>query len=93
MVQDLLVAVVMSVVVFAGTLGALAALFRAQVRRYNRAVATDLLGDWTARLELLDPAQRAQASPPANVLAAMVALPAPGLRAAWTDRPTPSLDG
>jgi hypothetical protein len=67
--------------------------FRAQVRRYNRAVATDLLSDWTARLELLDPAQRERVSPPpANVLAAMVALPAPGLRAGWTDKPAMSFD-
>jgi hypothetical protein len=92
MVQDVLMAVVMAVVVFAGTLGLLAVLFRVQVRRYNRTVATDLLSDWTARLELLGPAERAQVSPPANVLAAMVALPAPGLRATWTDRPTTSLD-
>jgi hypothetical protein len=92
MVQDVLVSVVIAVAVFAGTFGLLAALFRLQVRRYNRTVATDLLSDWTARLELLDPAERARVSPPPNVLAAMVALPAPGLWPAWTDRPTPYPD-
>ena len=92
MVADVLAAVGLSVVVFATTVGVLAAVFRAQVRRYNRVVATDLLSDWTARLELLDPAQRERVSPPANVLAAMVALPAPGLRAGWTDRPAASFD-
>ena len=92
MVSDVLAAVALSVVVFVATAAVLAAVFRAQVRRYNRTVATDLLSDWTARLELLDPAQRERVSPPANVLAAMVALPAPGLRAGWTDKPATSFD-
>ena len=85
--REVLAAVGSSVAVFAGGLGLLAALFRAQVRRYNRAVATDLLDDWKARLELLDPADRARMSPPADVLAAMVTLPAPGLRGDWNQRP------
>ena len=70
MVREILAAVGSSVAVFAGGLGLLAALFRVQVRRYNRVVATDLLDDWTARLELLDPAERERVSPPANVVAA-----------------------
>jgi hypothetical protein len=87
MVHEVVVAAGASVAVFAGGLGLLAALFRMQVRRYNRAVATDLLDDWTARLDLLAPADRARMSPPANVLAAMVTLPSPGLRAEWDQRP------
>jgi hypothetical protein len=93
MVQEVLLAVAMSVVVFAGTLGLLAALFRVQVRDYNRTVATDLLSDWATRQELLDPAQRERMAPPPHVVAALVALPSPGLRAAWTDTPAASFDG
>ena len=87
MVRDVLVAAGMTMAVFAAVLGLLAVVFRAQVRRYNRVVAADVLSDWTARLELLDPAHREGVVPPANVLAAMVALPGPGLRAGWTEKP------
>ena len=82
-------AVLMTVIVFAVTLLLLAALFRAQVRRYNRAVATDLLDDWTTRLQLLDEAERERAllSPPPNVVAAIVNLPAAGVLTGWTERP------
>ena len=81
--------VVLSLASFAVTLGLLAVVIRAQVRRYNRTVATDLLDDWRARLELLDEDQRrtALAHPPANVVAAMVALPSPGLRSGWNEGP------
>ena len=77
------------VVVFAGGLFALAALFRMQVRRYDRVVSAELLDDWHARLQLLDPAEseRAALSPPANVLAAMVSLPGRGLRGDWNTGP------
>lgn len=53
---------------FAITFVLLALLFRAQVRRFNRIVATEVLDDWAARR---DPSS----TPPAEVLAAMVALP------------------
>ena len=54
MIKDVLVAVLMSVGVFGGGLLLLAALFCAQVRGYNREVATDLLNDWKMQLQLLD---------------------------------------
>jgi len=92
MVRDVLGAAVMSGTVFAGTLGMLAVLCRAQARRYNRAVATDLLNDWTARLDLLDPAERQRVTPPVNVLAAMAGLPATGSRDGWDAAPVPSFD-
>ena len=92
MVREVLGTAVLSVVVFAGTFGLLAALFRGQARRYNRAVATDLLNDWTARLELLDPAERKRVTPPPHVLAAMTGLPAPGSRDGWDAVPVPSFD-
>ena len=93
MVDDVLAATAASIVVFIGTLGLLGALFRLQVRSYNRAVATDLLDDWTARLELVDPAERERLAPPSDVVAAMVGLPGPGLRDAWDGLPARSLDG
>ena len=94
MIEQVLMAVLLTVIVFAVALLLLAALFRAQVRRYNRVVATDLLDDWTMRLQQLDPAdyERALLSPPPNVVAAMVSLPAAGLLAGWTERPVSSLD-
>ena len=87
-------AVLMTVIVFAAALLLLAALFRAQVRRYNRVVATDLLDDWTMRLRLLDAADRERAlqSPPPTVVAAMVSLPAAGVLTGWTEQPVSSLD-
>jgi hypothetical protein len=92
MVRDAL-AVLLTVAVFVGGGCALAATFRWQVRRFNRAVATDPLNDWQERLELLDDEQRRRAllSPPANVVAAMAALPGPGLAAGWDERPVASL--
>ena len=94
LIQEVLMAVLITVIVFAVTLLLLAALFRAQVRRYNRVVATDLLDDWTMRLQLLDEAERERAllSPPPNVVAAIASLPAAGLRHGWTERPMSSLD-
>jgi hypothetical protein len=82
----------MTVVVFTAALLLLAALFRAQVRRYNRVVATDLPDDWTMRLRLLDAADRERAvqSPPPTVVAAMVSLPAAGVLTGWTERPVSS---
>jgi hypothetical protein len=88
MVRQLVISVVVVVAVFGGTFGLLATVFRLQVRGYDRRVATDLLDDWTARLELLDPRQRAAVVPPANVLEAVAALPAPGWRTQWNDAPT-----
>jgi hypothetical protein len=67
-------------------------------RRFNATVANDLLDDWRQQLELLDGSERrrAQLSPPANVVAAMVALPAmgrAGLRAGgWNVKPVDSFD-
>jgi len=94
MVLDVLMAVLMSVTVFAGTLLMLAAIFRWQVRRYNKTVATDLLNDWKMQLELLDTEGRKRAllSPPPNVVAAMVSLPAAGLFNGWTDSPVSAFD-
>jgi hypothetical protein len=82
-------AVLMSLAVFVCGLALAAALFRAQVRRYNRAVATDLLNDWYLQLQLLDDDDRERAllSPPPNVLAAVASLPARGFRSGWGDGP------
>jgi len=87
MVRDVLVATVMSIAVFGGAFGLLAVLFRAQVRGYDRTVATDALNDWTARLELLSPEERERVAPPAEVLTAMAALPTPGWRSGWNKGP------
>jgi hypothetical protein len=94
-IQQVLMAVLMSVLTFAGTLLLLAALFRAQIRRYNRVVATDLLDEWTMRLRLLDAAERERAmqSPSPAVVAAMVSLPAAGVLTGWAEQPVSSLDG
>jgi hypothetical protein len=74
-----------------------AAIYRWQARRFNSSVANELLDDWEQRLELLDDAERkhARLSPPPNVVAAMVSLPAggrTGLREGWTERPVESFD-
>jgi hypothetical protein len=81
--------VLLSLAAFAGALTVLAFIYRAQVRLYNRTVATDLLDDWRSQLELLDEEDRrkALADPPPNVVAAMVALPSRGLRSGWTEGP------
>ena len=81
--------VLLSLAALAGAVTLLAVVYRAQVRWYNRTVATDLLDDWHAQLELLDEADRrkALADPPPNVVAAMVALPSRGLRSGWNDGP------
>jgi len=63
-----LMAAGLAVAGFAVTFVLLALLFRAQVRRFDRIVATEVLDDWAARR---DPSS----TPPAEVLAAMVALP------------------
>jgi hypothetical protein len=80
--------VLLSLAAFAAALAVLAVVIRAQVRWYNRTVATDLLDDWRLQLELLDEEDRrkALADPPPNVVAAMVALPSRGLRSGWNDR-------
>ena len=87
-----LAAVVLAIVAFGGALGLLAALFRLQVRRYNRRAAAELLDEWAAWLNALDPNERARVSPPAKVLAAMAALPATGWRSSWTETPVTSFD-
>ncbi len=94
MIQQGVMAVFLSVMAFAAALLLLAALFRAQVRRYNRVVATDLLDDWTMRLRLLDAADRERAlkSPSPTVVAAMVSLPSAGMLTGWTELPVSSLD-
>jgi hypothetical protein len=81
--------VLLSLASFAGALALLAVIYRAQVRLYNRMVATDLLDDWTSQLELLteDEKKKALADPPPNVVAAMVALPSRGLRSGWNEGP------
>ena len=81
--------VLLSLAAFAGALTLLAVIYRAQVRWYNRTVATELLDDWQSQLELLDEEDRRKAltDPPANVVAAMVALPSHGLRSGWNERP------
>jgi hypothetical protein len=80
--------VLLSLAAFAGALALLAVIYRAQVRLYNRMVATDLLDDWESQLELLteDEKKKALADPPPNVVAAMVALPSRGVRSGWTER-------
>jgi hypothetical protein len=94
MVRNML-AVGVSVVVLVVVSLVLVALFRAQVRHYERAVATDLLDDWQQQLELLDPRERERAlqAPPANVVAAMAALPSRGLRDDWNVLPAAYLKG
>jgi hypothetical protein len=89
MARLVLTEVLLTLAVFAGVLMVLAVVFRAQVRWYNRTVATDLLDDWWSQLELLseEDRKRALADPPPNVVAAMVGLPSRGLRSGWTDRP------
>jgi hypothetical protein len=81
--------VLLSLAAFAGALALLAVIYRAQVRLYNRMVATDLLDDWESQLELLteDEKKKALADPPPNVVAAMVALPSRGLRSGWNEGP------
>ena len=81
--------VLLSLAAFAGALALLAVIYRAQVRLYNRTVATDLLDDWQSQLELLteDDRRKALADPPPNVVAAMVALPSRGLRSGWNEGP------
>jgi hypothetical protein len=71
---------------------------RWHARRFNGVVANDLLRDWEQQLELLHPSERrrAELTPPANVVAAMVALPSggrAGLRGGdWTAGPADSFD-
>jgi hypothetical protein len=79
--------VLLSLASFVAALTLLAVIYRAQVRWYNRTVATDLLDDWRLQLELLDEEGRrkALADPPAEVVAAMVALPSRGLRSGWDE--------
>ena len=81
--------VLLSLAAFAGALALLAVVYRAQVRLYNRTVATDLLDDWESQLELLteDEKKKALAHPPPSVVAAMVALPSRGLRSGWNEWP------
>jgi hypothetical protein len=80
-----LMAIGVAVAGFGLTFMALALLFRAQVRRYNRIVATEVLDDWAARR---DPSS----TPPAEVVAAMVALPSPGWRSSGDSFPSPPPD-
>jgi hypothetical protein len=89
MAEVVLREVLLSLAAFAGALTLLAVIYRAQVRWYNRTVATDLLDDWQAQLELLneDDRRRALMAPPANVVAAMAALPSRGLRSGWDETP------
>jgi hypothetical protein len=79
--------VLLSLASFVAALALLAVIYRAQVRWYNRTVATDLLDDWRLQLELLDEEGRrkALADPPPEVVAAMVALPSRGLRSGWNE--------
>jgi hypothetical protein len=88
MAEEVLGDILLSLAAFAAALALLAVIIRAQVRWYNRTVATDLLDDWQSQLELLDEEDRrkALADPPPNVVAAMVALPSRGLRSGWNER-------
>jgi hypothetical protein len=65
-----------------GVLALLSVLVRRQVRAFNAAVATDRLDAWERHLDALDTGERdrAQATPPAEVLDAMLDLPAWGRR-------------
>jgi hypothetical protein len=89
MAEVVLREVLLSLAAFAGALTLLTVIYRVQVRWYNRTVATDLLNDWQAQLELLseDDRRRALMAPPANVVAAMAALPSRGLRSGWDKTP------
>ena len=81
--------VLLSLAAMVAAIGVLAVIIRAQVRWYNRTIATDLLDDWRLQLELLDEEERrkALAAPPPDVVAAMVALPSRGLRSGWNEGP------
>jgi hypothetical protein len=89
MVRLVLTEVLLTLAALAVAFTAVAVVIRAQVRWYNRAVATELLDDWRAQLELLteEDRRRALASPPPDVVAAMVALPSRGLRSGWNEGP------
>jgi hypothetical protein len=89
MVPIVLAEVALSVASFVAALGLIALVIRAQVRWFNRVAATDVLDDWQLQLELLSEEDRRKAleSPPANVVAAMVALPSRGLRSSWNEGP------
>jgi hypothetical protein len=94
----LVAAVVAAVVAALVGVALVAVVCRWHARRFNRVVANDLLDDWHRQLELLEPSERrrAELTPPANVVAAMVALPPAGranLRGGdWNIGPADSFD-
>ena len=85
MVGTALAAVAVAVAGSGTAFGLLAVLFRAQVRRFNRLAATEVLNSWAT--------DRHGDPPPAEVLAAMAALPAPGWRSSWNEAPVSGLTG
>lgn len=76
----LLLSSLLCVATLAGGVLLLYLLFSLHARRYNAAVATDVLDRWQAHLERLDPDNRERAllAPPACVVAAMTMLPMKG---------------
>jgi hypothetical protein len=87
-------AILLTVAALAVAVSLLAVVYRAQVRRYNRAIATEFLNDWRLQVELMAPADRERAllSPPPNVLAAMASLPAKGMLRGWNEAPVASFN-
>jgi hypothetical protein len=81
MINDV-VAVVASIAVVTSLFGALYVWFGVSLRRFNGAVAKDVLARWDARLAELSPDDREQVrtQPPVEVLEAIVALPSPQLQ-------------
>ena len=77
-----LVAVVASIAVVTSLFGALYAWFEASARRFNGAVAKDVLTSWDAQLAQLPPHEREElrTQPPVEVLEATFALPSPRAR-------------
>ena len=76
------VAIVLSIAVVPILVWALYGWFEASLRRFNRAVAKDVLASWDARLAQLTPYDREELSmqPPVEVLEATLALPSSRLR-------------
>jgi hypothetical protein len=75
------IAVIVSIAVVLSLIGALYAWFEASLRRFNGAVAKDVLASWDAQLAQLPPYEREELrmQPPVEVLEAIVDLPSPRL--------------
>jgi hypothetical protein len=84
---QMLVSGILCLATMAAVLALLALVVRRQVRTFNTVVATERLDAWERQLQLLDAADRVHArnNPPADVLEAMLDLPAKGPGAFFAD--------